>query len=304
MPNYNYGKYLKETVSSVLNQTYKNIEVLFLDNASTDNSLEVINSFHDKRLKIYKNAKNIGYSKNVNKGIKLAKGRYITIYHSDDIYNKRIIEEEVEVLEKNPTAAGVFALSKIIDDKGNLITSYSLPFDYNKSIFTGDKNKFLPLLLKHGNFFVCPTSMIRKKVYDDIGLYTLEYKIIEDFNMWLRILEKYSLSIINKCLIKYRRHEKQETIDDINIYNNTKKYISADHYLYDYYIKGKPVKVDRKIISDILFKIGYAYLFKNDLKNAKKYFWMSIKKYPLHLRYIKTYIKRIILKIKLNKIDF
>lgn len=279
VPNYNGGKYIYESITSILNQTYKNIEVLFLDNCSTDNSITVISKFKDKRLKIYKNKKNQGYSKNINKGINLSKGKYSAIYHSDDIYDKRIVEEQVAVLEKSKSIGGVFTLSNIINNQGKFIRKNSLPFKCKKKVLVGSKDLFFPLMLKYGNFFVCPTSMVRKSVYKKVGLYTLERLMIEDQEMWLRILNYDHLAIINKSLINYRFHQKQGSMG----YNKLREEISPEYVIYDEYINKKFVNLNKDTLKKYrqMKSKGFLFCAVGSLLNK------NYKKVEVNLKYSK-----------------
>lgn len=101
IPVYNSSKYLKECIDSVLNQTYKNIEVIIIDDNSTDNSVDIINSYKDKRIKLIKFKENSGVSACRNKGIELAKGDYITFIDSDDYWNLNKLKKQVRFIEKN-----------------------------------------------------------------------------------------------------------------------------------------------------------------------------------------------------------
>ena len=101
IPVYNSSKYLKECIDSVLNQTYKNLEIIIIDDNSTDDSVEIINSYKDRRIKLIKLKKNSGVSICRNKGIELAKGDYITFIDSDDYWNLNKIKKQVKFIEKN-----------------------------------------------------------------------------------------------------------------------------------------------------------------------------------------------------------
>jgi len=105
IPCYNCEKYIKDTLISAINQTYKNIEIVIVDNNSTDNSWEIIKKFKEKyiskvKIKTYKNNKNIGMTPNWNRCIKLAKGDYISFFHADDIYNKNLIKQSVDLINR------------------------------------------------------------------------------------------------------------------------------------------------------------------------------------------------------------
>ncbi len=101
MPVYNNGKYLKECLESVINQTYKNLEIIIIDDKSSDNSLEVISRFNDKRIKIIKLRKNSGVAIARNKGVEIATGEYICFIDSDDFWDLDKIKKQVEFMKQN-----------------------------------------------------------------------------------------------------------------------------------------------------------------------------------------------------------
>jgi glycosyltransferase involved in cell wall biosynthesis len=99
IPNYNYGQYIAETIQSVLDQTYQNFEIIISDNASTDNSLEVINSYEDDRIRLVKNAYNIGYSGNVDKATNVAKGDFMILLLADDMLKPNALEDFTKLID-------------------------------------------------------------------------------------------------------------------------------------------------------------------------------------------------------------
>ena len=191
LPTYNASRFIGETLESLCNQTYKNIEILVGDNASTDDTYEIIKKYQEKdsRVSYYKNEENLGYSENCNKLISHSKGEYIAIYHSDDIYDLTIIEKEVKALDENLDLAGVFTLANQIDEKGENSEEMKCPLDLKgEYLYKINVHEFIDnVLLKDGSPLICPTSMIRKKIYEEMGGYDLVLKYIEDQDMWARI---------------------------------------------------------------------------------------------------------------------
>ena len=212
IPTYNSVLFLKETLESILLQSYQNIEIIIGDNASNDGTCDVIDAFAklDKRISFYINQTNIGYSKNCNKLISLANGDFIAIYHSDDVYEFDIIEKEVNFLNKNINFLGVFTSYEKIKENGDIITKTKYPIVSNDNIINVSLYDYLSIvLLEGGSCFCCPTSMIRKEVYFELSGYDVSLKYIEDQDMWARILLLGPLAIINEKLIKYRIHDGQ-----------------------------------------------------------------------------------------------
>lgn len=212
IPIYNGEKYISRMLESIINQTYKNIEIIVSDNCSTDSTCEIVNNYMtiDSRIKLNLNNKNLGYSGNLNKLIELATAEYIAVYHADDLYESTIIQEEINFLLTNPDLAGCFSLGKLIDCNEKKIKN-TIFFGKKRIIKNSivDLNLFIENMCKIGNMFLCPTSMIKKSVYKELFGYNINLRIIEDQDMWIRILEKYKLGIVAQELFNCRIHINQ-----------------------------------------------------------------------------------------------
>lgn len=285
IPTHNAAKFISLTLDSILNQSYQNIEIIIGDNASTDNTEEIIKQYlkKDNRIKYYKNEENLGYSNNCNKLISLSTGDYISIYHSDDIYDIFMIEKEVEVLEKNQQLGGVFTLAKFIDKNGKSLPDRVFPVESKgKSLSIVDLDEFIKnILIKGGSSFFCPTSMVRKEIYKEFEGYDNLLKYIEDQDMWARILTKYPMGIINEKLISYRIHDKQGSSHYLDI-NRSEISIIIRHiesFLKNYDLHEKYIKlikyaksVDLMILALYAFQLNDYNLFKKRIKESKEYY--------------------------------
>lgn len=207
LPTYNAGLTLGLTLDSILAQTYRNLQVSIVDNASTDNTLEVAGVYakKDGRIKIYTNTVNAGAEGNFNRCLKLAAGDYTAIYHSDDLYTPTMVEEEVAFLEGNPEAGVVFTMAVQIDEKGAESLVYKLPAEV-RSGGLYDFAVIFRTMLRRGNFLFCPSAMARTPVYRDfIRQWDAGgYRSASDGEVWLRIAQRYKIGIIAKPLLKYR----------------------------------------------------------------------------------------------------
>jgi len=296
IPVYNGEKYIEETLNSIINQTYQNIEIIVSDNASTDNTYSIVKQFMDKdsRVKYYRNETNLGYSGNLNKLIDLANSEYIAIYHADDIYANNIIEKEVDFLNENSELAGCFTLGKMIDSSGTPIKN---KFIYNETNLIDDLiidlSFFIKRMYESGNVFICPTSMIKKRVYQELNGYSMDVKFIEDQDMWTRILEKYKLGIVAKELISYRVHDSQGS----SYYSaSQRKELAVDlKYLEDYlnaneHFKSKYDKILNERIALDYIKLAKYSLHSHDYTSYKKNILESRK----YFRNLKNTNKRLI----------
>ncbi len=121
MSVYNGDKYLREAIESILNQTFTDFEFIIVNDGSTDNSLEIIESYDDERIKTINNKKNIGLTKSLNKALKFAKGKYIARQDADDVSLPNRFEKQVEYLDSHPEVALVGTSVYLIDENGKII---------------------------------------------------------------------------------------------------------------------------------------------------------------------------------------
>lgn len=177
-----------------------------MNDASTDGTSDIINTYGDK-VKHTVNEHNLGQFDNVNKGISLARGEFVCVYHADDIYAPEIVEREAEYLMRNENAGAVFCLDIFIDETGNEYHRLAIPGEVQGGgPFT--YKTILNALLKYKNvFLVGPTSMVRRSVYAEADPYNEEeYGIAGDLDMWMRISRSYNIGIIEEHLHYYRHN--------------------------------------------------------------------------------------------------
>lgn len=284
IPTYNSALFLKETLDSIISQSYNYIEIIIGDNASNDCTIDIIKEFVEKDIRIsyYVNQTNIGYSSNCNKLISLAKGDYIAIYHSDDIYETEIIKKEVEYLNNNIDVLGVFTSFEKINNNGKIITNTKYPINSKHNSIKVNLNEYLKIIfLQGGSCFCCPTSMIRKEVYHKLAGYDNSLKYIEDQDMWARILMIGPLAIINEKLIKYRIHANQGSsiylnreIDSISLpFNHAKEFVRKYLKIEDFEIYiNKSIAIESIFFSKLAAQKDDYLLFVNKLNYSKEKF--------------------------------
>jgi glycosyltransferase involved in cell wall biosynthesis len=212
VPLYNSERFIGRTLESILGQTYEDFELIVSDNASTDNSLKIVEEFRDVRLKVLKNDKTTISEENWDKCIKNAAGDLIALYHSDDVYEPTIVEKEIAQFDEHPELGAVFTAGNIIDADGKKIGVAFLDDQLAGNGPTYFNKAFLSLFEVGKGSFICPSAMIPKKVYQEIGLYSnsgLRYAF--DYDLYLRVLEKHPVKIINERLINYRNSPDQGT---------------------------------------------------------------------------------------------
>jgi len=242
IPNYNNANTIEETLDSLVNQTYKNIIIKILDNASTDNSLQIIKKYQEKyeNIGLIENKTNIGAEANFDKCIEYMEGKYSAIFHSDDIYEPTIVEKEVDMLE-NYNICAVSTLLSIIDKNSLKTDIYSkIPNQkYKKEKYFFNFYELFELVLKNENFIACPSVMAITKIYKEkIRCYNYEsFGASCDLDVWLRFSEISKFGIIAKPLLRYRTSE--------NSYSTRNKYedtIGSDFLkVLQYYVDKYPI---------------------------------------------------------------
>lgn len=197
VPCYNHEKYIKECVESIVFQTYSNIELIVIDDGSSDSSPKLLQELaerYDFHLIIRKNK---GLSESLNEGINLSGGKYICICASDDKYFLDKIQKQVDFMEKNPRYGVCYTKAVRFYDNGR---ERALN---NKNYKQG--NIFSELL---SQYFTIPagSSMFRKEVFSIVGLYDTSL-LVEDYDMFLRIAKVYEIGFLNEFLFYYRLHK-------------------------------------------------------------------------------------------------
>jgi glycosyltransferase involved in cell wall biosynthesis len=233
IPTYNAEKTIRETLSSLLAQNYSNLKILVVDNASADGTLEVVQAFSDPRISVHRSEVNIGAEGNFNRCIQLAKGKYTAIYHADDIYEPQMVARQVEFLERNPAAGAVFTNARLIDDDGVAFGGLGVPRGATSADSLYDFKTIFKLVLKHSNFLICPSAMVRTDVYqkDIRGWRGDAFNTSADLDVWFRILQHHLIGILPEHLMRYRISQAQYSS---NLRMRTARsdfFLVMDHYL-------------------------------------------------------------------------
>ncbi len=202
MPTYNAEKYVKDAINSILNQTYKDLELIVINDCSKDNSREVIQSIKDDRLVFVDNEENHGFLWGLNHGIEIAKGGFIARLDDDDLSYPTRIEKQVKFLDDNPEVVLVGTMTDITEN-GAITPATKRPIETREQ---------LRFSLLFNNYCISHSSfMMRKTVLEANDIHYETFKQVPDYHMQTQMLEVGDLDYIKETLVTYRIHPTQST---------------------------------------------------------------------------------------------
>ena len=238
MPNYNGGRFLKESIQSVISQTYSNWELLFVDDCSTDDSLELVRSFRDERIRIFQNETNSGAAVSRNYALRIAKGKWIAFLDSDDLWLPEKLEKQICLLDKNDAGLCYTSYCVVNLERESFRKDYIVP----EFVTTED-------LLKQ-NYIGCSTVMLTAEVAHKYR-FTSDF-FHEDYVCWLTMLRD-GISAVGV----------KDVLMDYSYYASSKSGNKLSTYKYRW-------RIYRRHMGCSVFR-SFGYLVHNTLAGIRKY---------------------------------
>lgn len=257
IPVYNGENYVKEAIDSALNQTYKNIEIVVVNDGSKDNTDEILQSYDDKIRYIKK--ENGGVASALNLAIKESKGEYISWLSHDDLYVENKIEKQVEKL-------------KTLENKNSIIFSNSILFypddreifcNVRNSGYISDNKESIITLLFSSGLHGC-SLLIPKAAFEKCGYFDENLRTTQDYDLWFKFIKHgYPFVLVDEYLVKGRQHEMQDTRAKVDLCfcERQKLFINASKmFLFDlFFMKKDSFKIVKKTLADLKLKHYYRF---------------------------------------------
>lgn len=233
MPIYNGEKYMRQSIESVINQTYKNWELIIIDDCSSDNTPIIAKEYakKDNRIRYYRNETNLKLPRGLNRGFSLSKGKYLTWTSDDNMYLPNALEVMLNTLIENKVEL-VYASYDIIDENDKIIGETIAPEDLKRAILAWN--------------CVGACFLYTRKVYEEIGEYNPDLFLVEDYEFWIRVCSKFEGVAIKEKLYKYRSHS--------NNLSSTAR-------------EGKIRRLGKEMLENNIYRFG-----KLDLKQKQNYY--------------------------------
>lgn len=204
MSNYNGEQFIEHTIISVLNQTYTDYEFIIIDDCSTDRSRSIIDSFDDTRIrKVYfDNNEHMCYA--FNYAISIARGEYYARIDSDDYWHPDKLKKQMEYMEGHPGCGACFTLVNVVDEKGTFLTEDDTDRVRLFEVDNRSRAEWIKYFYFHGSCLCHPSVLMRKEAIETVGVYNYSLVQIQDFELWIRIVKKYEIYVIQERLTNYR----------------------------------------------------------------------------------------------------
>ncbi len=257
IPTYNNEKFIAETIESVLSQTYKDYEIIVIDDGSTDNTCEILLPYMDKIRYHYK--KNGGIASATNAGIKLSKAKYVAFLDHDDLWVPDKLKTQIECFNKNPKIG--LAYSKYSTFKNGKTLRKKPRKGYTGWIFS-------ELISK--SFILTSTVMVKTECLDVVGNFDEFFTLAVADELFLRIAMNYQCFFIDKELTKYRIHDRNASR---NVITYDKELVEVYKKFYDnnYNLSKKDKKLLKKRIARYSLKVAKVLCRQGQLEESKKY---------------------------------
>ena len=282
IPAYNAEKYIKETIESVLSQTYRNFELIIIDDGSTDSTANIIKDFASKDERIqYIYQKNASQAVARNRGIKVSKGRFIAFLDADDLWMPDKLEKQILLLG-NKNIGLIYTDVIKIDHNSKLIPSKS-----SRKFLKGNVYKNII----YDNFIATSTVLVRKDALTENKLFfRTERQGVEDWDLWIRLAEITEFDYLSDPLVQYRVYGGNEssnylkmstsrmtTLDDLvkEINNKSKWNDKEKRQLFSLIKKGRSLQ---------LLRTGHELIGNHQNNEARQFFWQAIKLNPFSIR--------------------
>jgi hypothetical protein len=201
---YNYGRYVTEAVDSLLNQTFRDIEVIVIDDASPDGSAQVLERYDgDPRVRLVLHEQNRGHIASYNEGLGMARGEYLGVMGADDFANRPYaLERQVALFEEHPRVGCVYSSYQIVDATGRE-TEVARPWEEDYVVSGLEEFQRLVWI----NYISHSGTLVRRACHDALGWYDARLPHSGDYDLWLRVATQFDMAYVAEPLYAYRVHD-------------------------------------------------------------------------------------------------
>lgn len=202
--SYNHAPFVQACVQSALQQGIEDLEIIVTDDGSSDHTVDQINALNDHRIHLHVFPQNRGACAALNDAIRRSRGRFIAVLNSDDLFLPGKLHRQIHFLEQNPAVGAVFGWPHFIDDQGQ---PFQDPDHKDHAVFhqaNRSRHQWLRHFFDHGNALCHPTALLRRDVYQTVGLYDPRLAQVPDLDQWIRLCMAYEIHVLPEPLTAFR----------------------------------------------------------------------------------------------------
>lgn len=269
IPAYNAEAFISQTIESVLAQTYQQLEIIVVDDGSTDGTCRILQRYGDCIRFLHQENKGVSEARNA--GVAIATGEYIALLDHDDLWLPEKLDKQIKILDADSDVALVYSDCHRIDINGKLLFK---KFD----ILRPHRGRVLAELFLE-NFIPCPTAVIRKQVLEKVGFFRPDLCFVEEYDLFLKVAELYPIDFVDAPLAKYRVHEG-------GFSRNIERGIREKIVVAEECLKRCPelrhvLRTQARLkLGNLYYTLGHVYFSKTNRKEARRQFAQSLTSYP------------------------
>jgi glycosyltransferase involved in cell wall biosynthesis len=275
MPSFNYARYLPLAISSVLSQSYSDLELIITDDCSTDDSREILEHWRrlDDRVVPVLHDVNHGLARARNSGLAVSKGEFVALIDADDVWLPDKLKTQMECFRVQPELGLVHSDSAIIDGNGNPTGQQFSSLLHRKGQITSGH---LFEVLCERNFLCVPTVILRREAMQYAGGFEENLRSLEDWVCWAKVSRKYPFHYVEDALAQYRIHGAGLSGNPRGMAQNRVKAFQS--------LLQSFSDIPSRLRSKMLYSLGVSYLETGKSREAARTFFDSIRANPLQLR--------------------
>lgn len=273
LPVYNGMNFIEQAVESLLNQSFRDFEIIIIDDGSNDKTPEILKSLavSDPRIKVFRNQKQEGICNALNKAISYAQGDLIARMDADDIAHPTRLEKQVKQFWSNPNLIVLGTDVELIDEQGKVIGYRHYPQSHNEILAS----------IQNLSPFAHPSVMFRKSAFLKVGGYRKQYQDAEDYDLWLRMCHLGEMSNLPEPLLQYRIHPRQVTTSRLRNQHRAhmaarREHLGLGNYSLWYALKGKQSTLGYKYMA-----LAYQQILLGQPRAALRYCFHALVYSPL-----------------------
>jgi glycosyltransferase involved in cell wall biosynthesis len=281
IPSYNHAPYLPAALQSVFDQTYRDYEIVVVDDGSTDGSVEILQGYGD-RIRLFMQA-NRGTYPTLNRCIAESQGAYLAILNSDDLWAPTKLEKQVALLEAHPEVGLVHTGGYFIDAQGNILPGNPLGFEWPRTP-TGN----IIEALVRCNKIIASSVLVRRECFERLGGFREDLFGSGDWEMWFRIALEWDIGYIDEPLTMYRVHGANASFQHRRVYEDDVKVRTETIHANESRLwqRATDARAMRLALAHSYACLGTEYALLGDRARARRAYLRSLRLYPLRFKSI------------------